>query len=69
MLFSLQENNLTDGIFEQLGKLTLDQVKTLNLSKNKFSSNGIRILFEQKSLVKINFNKKFYFYILLFRII
>jgi hypothetical protein len=67
MLFSLQENNLTDGIFEQLGKLTLDQVKTLNLSKNKFSSNGIRILFEQKSLVKINFNKKFY--ILLFRII
>jgi hypothetical protein len=64
MLFSLQENNLTDEIFEQLGKLTLDQVKTLNLSKNKFSSNGIRILFEQKSLVKINFNKKFYFYIL-----
>jgi hypothetical protein len=45
------ENNLTDDIFDQLERLTLDQLKTLNLSKNKFTSNGIRKLFEQKTMV------------------
>ncbi|CAF4627766.1 unnamed protein product [Rotaria sp. Silwood1] len=45
---NLSENNLTDGIFDQLGKLCLDQLKSLNLSRNKFTSNGIRKLFEEK---------------------
>ncbi|CAF3606260.1 unnamed protein product [Rotaria sordida] len=45
---NLSENNLTDGIFDQLGKLCLDQLKSLNISRNKFTSNGIRKLFEQK---------------------
>jgi len=49
--FNFQENNLTDGIFDQLGKLSLDQLKSLNLSRNKFTSNGIRKLFEQKMMV------------------
>jgi len=48
---SFLENNLTDDIFDQLERLTLDQLKTLNLSKNKFTSNGIRKLFEQKTMV------------------
>ncbi|CAF4073803.1 unnamed protein product [Rotaria sp. Silwood2] len=47
---NLSENNLTDGIFDQLGKLCLDQLKSLNLSRNKFTSNGIRKLFEQKMM-------------------
>ncbi|CAF0720580.1 unnamed protein product [Adineta steineri] len=47
---NLSENNLTDGIFDQLGKLSLDQLKSLNLSQNKFTSNGIRKLFEQKTM-------------------
>ncbi|CAF2157926.1 unnamed protein product [Rotaria magnacalcarata] len=47
---NLSENSLTDGIFDQLGKLCLDHLKSLNLSKNKFTSNGIRKLFEQKSM-------------------
>ncbi|CAF0970998.1 unnamed protein product, partial [Adineta ricciae] len=47
---NLSENNLTDGIFDQLAKLCLDQLKILNLSQNKFTSNGIRKLFEQKSM-------------------
>ncbi|UJR28918.1 hypothetical protein I4U23_010136 [Adineta vaga] len=47
---NLSENNLTDGIFDQLGKLCLDQLKTLNLSQNKFTSNGIRKLFEQQTM-------------------
>lgn len=50
------ENNLTDGIFEQLSKLSLDHLKSLNLSKNKLTSNGIRKLFEEKSMVKFNFS-------------
>lgn len=45
-------------------KLSLDQLKSLNLSKNKFTSNGIRKLFEQKFMVKkrslLKFNIKFY---------
>ncbi|CAF4444895.1 unnamed protein product [Adineta steineri] len=45
---NLSENQLTDEILDQLEKLTLDQLKSLNLSKNKFTSNGIRKLFEQK---------------------
>ncbi|CAF0761948.1 unnamed protein product [Adineta steineri] len=45
-----KKNNLTDGIFDQLGKLSLDQLKSLNLSQNKFTSNGIRKLFEQKTM-------------------
>ncbi len=52
LLFFFKENNLTDGIFDQLGKLSLDQLKSLNLSRNKFTSNGIRKLFEQKIMVK-----------------
>ncbi|CAF3427769.1 unnamed protein product [Rotaria sp. Silwood1] len=44
------ENNLTDEIFDQLSKLTLDQLKSLNLSKNKFTSNGIGKLFEEKTM-------------------
>ncbi|CAF0877805.1 unnamed protein product [Rotaria sp. Silwood1] len=47
------KNNLTDEIFDQLSKLTLDQLKSLNLSKNKFTSNGIGKLFEEKTMVKM----------------
>ena len=47
------ENNLTDGIFEQLAKLSLDQLKSLNLARNKFTSNGIRKLFDQKLMVQL----------------
>ena len=54
-IFFFKENNLTDGIFDQLGKLSLDQLKSLNLSRNKFTSNGIRKLFEQKIMVKTSF--------------
>ncbi|CAF4133428.1 unnamed protein product, partial [Rotaria sordida] len=35
---------------DQLNKLTLDQLKSLNLSKNKFTSNGIGKLFEEKTM-------------------
>jgi hypothetical protein len=51
LIFLFKENNLTDGIFDQLNKLSLDQLKSLNLSRNKFTSNGLRKLFEQKSMV------------------
>ena len=47
---NLSENNLTDGIFDQFNKLSLDQLKSLNLSRNKFTSNGLRKLFEQKTM-------------------
>lgn len=51
-LFSFEENNLTDGIFDQLSKLNLDQLKSLNLARNKFTSTGLRKLFEQNAMVK-----------------
>ncbi|CAF0793498.1 unnamed protein product [Adineta ricciae] len=47
---NLSENHLTDEIVHQLEKLTLNQTKSLNLSKNKLTSNGIRRLFEQKTM-------------------
>lgn len=54
-IFSL-ENHLTDEIFDQLIQLPLDHLKTLNLSKNHFTSLGIRRLFEQKSMVCYHFH-------------
>jgi len=33
--------------------LTLDQLKTLNLSKNQLTSDGIRKLFEEKTLINL----------------
>ena len=48
LFFFSSENNLTDEIFDQLEKLTLNHLKSLNLSKNKFTSNGIRKFFEEK---------------------
>lgn len=50
--FLVEENNLTDGIFDQLSKLNLDQLKSLNLARNKFTSTGLRKLFEQNAMVK-----------------
>ncbi len=62
----VKENNLTDGIFDQLSKLSLDQLKFFNLSRNKFTSNGIRKLFEQKIMVKTSQTTIEYFNVLIY---
>ncbi|CAF0838425.1 unnamed protein product [Didymodactylos carnosus] len=48
------DNNLDDRVLEQLGQLSLDNLKSLSLSKNKLTSSAVKVLCDQKSLMNLS---------------